>query len=148
MAANTGCKLIQNALSRPCLPLTIRQRIRAVTSVIFEVTIGCEFITPFFPQHFLALASVANVGKAIALSAFVATQPALQQALCVGGNLADVTAKGQALVRVAVCGKGGVWGGKGGRGGEKSICLGADAASLSACMSKLETNMVSNSVRT
>jgi hypothetical protein len=47
------------------------------------------------PQHFLALASVANVGKAIALAAFVATSPAFQQALCYGGNLADLTAKNQ-----------------------------------------------------
>eukprot|EP00798_Chlamydomonas_sp_ICE-L_P027570 gene27570-18108_t len=33
------------------------------------------------------------------MSAFVATLPAFQQALCVGGNLADVTAKGQAMVK-------------------------------------------------
>ncbi len=56
-----------------------------MTSMIFEATIGCEFITPLFPQHFLALASMANVGKAIALAAFVATAPAFQQALCAGG---------------------------------------------------------------
>ncbi len=49
------------------------KRIRFYTSVVFEATIGCEFITPFFPQHFLALASLANAGKAIALSAFVST---------------------------------------------------------------------------
>ncbi|KAJ9527587.1 hypothetical protein QJQ45_025871 [Haematococcus lacustris] len=89
------------------------QRIRFKTSLIFEATIGCEFITPFFPQpmllvlplplllllllqHFLLLASVANVGKAIALAAFVATAPAFQQSLCNGGNLADLTAKNQA----------------------------------------------------
>ncbi|KAJ9527004.1 hypothetical protein QJQ45_025285, partial [Haematococcus lacustris] len=47
-------------------------------------------------QHFLLLASVANVGKAIALAAFVATAPAFQQSLCNGGNLADLTAKNQA----------------------------------------------------
>ncbi|KAL6759691.1 vitamin B6 photo-protection and homoeostasis-domain-containing protein [Haematococcus lacustris] len=72
------------------------KRIRFKTSLIFEATIGCEFITPFFPQHFLLLASVANVGKAIALAAFVATAPAFQQSLCNGGNLADLTAKNQA----------------------------------------------------
>jgi len=72
------------------------KRIRFLTSTIFDTTIGCEFITPFFPQHFLALASVSNVGKAMALAAFVATAPAFQQALCTGGNIADVTAKGQA----------------------------------------------------
>ena len=26
------------------------KRIRFVTSIIFEATISCEFITPFFPQ--------------------------------------------------------------------------------------------------
>ncbi|GFH09516.1 uncharacterized protein HaLaN_04675, partial [Haematococcus lacustris] len=41
-------------------------------------------------------ARVANVGKAIALAAFVATAPAFQQSLCNGGNLADLTAKNQA----------------------------------------------------
>jgi hypothetical protein len=46
-------------------------------------------------QHFLLLASAANLGKAVALAAFVATAPAFQQALCVGGNLADLTAKTQ-----------------------------------------------------
>lgn len=66
-----------------------------MTSAIFEATISCEFITPFFPNHFLVLASVANLGKAIALAAFVATAPAFQQALCRGGNLADITAKNQ-----------------------------------------------------
>ncbi|GAX80844.1 hypothetical protein CEUSTIGMA_g8279.t1 [Chlamydomonas eustigma] len=72
------------------------KRIRFTTSVIFEATIGCEFLTPLFPQHFLALASIANAGKAIALSAFVSTAPAFQRALCSGGNLADLTAKNQA----------------------------------------------------
>lgn len=49
-------------------------------------------------QYFLPLASVSNVGKAMALAAFVATAPAFQQALCTGGNIADVTAKGQVWV--------------------------------------------------
>lgn len=51
--------------------------------------------THFPSQQFLPLASVSNVGKAMALAAFVATAPAFQQALCTGGNIADVTAKGQ-----------------------------------------------------
>jgi len=56
---------------------------------------------PHVVQHFLPLASVSNVGKAMALAAFVATAPAFQQALCTGGNIADVTAKGQ--VRYWLC---------------------------------------------
>jgi hypothetical protein len=111
----------------PHLLACCSQRIRFMTSIIFEATISCEFITPFFPQvrdpwqcvpctaalwqqagkltaacalpcsaqYFLPLASIANVGKAIALAAFVSTTPAFQQALCNGGNLADLTAKNQ-----------------------------------------------------
>ena len=47
--------------------------------MIFELTMTCEFLTPFFPGQFLPLASLASVGKAIGLAAFVATTPAFQQ---------------------------------------------------------------------
>lgn len=57
-----------------------------------------EFLTPLFPHMFLPLASLANLGKAVALSAFVAVTPSFQHALCKGSNLADITAKNQAQV--------------------------------------------------
>lgn len=56
---------------------------------------ACEFLTPVLPQYFLGLASVANVGRAIALTTYVSTQPAFQQAFCAGSNLADISAKSQ-----------------------------------------------------
>lgn len=34
-------------ITAACCPA---QRIRFTTSAIFDVTVGCEFITPFFPQ--------------------------------------------------------------------------------------------------
>jgi hypothetical protein len=84
----------------PPLPhLMLLQRIRFTTALIAVATTGCEFLTPFYPQHFLALASIANVGKAISLAAFVAVQPAFQRSLCTGSNLADLTAKNQAQVQ-------------------------------------------------
>ncbi|KAG2432623.1 hypothetical protein HXX76_008963 [Chlamydomonas incerta] len=79
------------------------KRMRFITSLIFTGCMAGEFATPFWPQHFVALASVSSVGRAVGLSAFVATQPAFQAALATGGNLADLTSKNQAqhMVRVA-----------------------------------------------
>ncbi|KAG2487824.1 hypothetical protein HYH03_013541 [Edaphochlamys debaryana] len=72
------------------------KRMRFVTSLIFTACMAGEFATPFWPQHFVALASVSSVGRAVGLSAFVAVQPAFQAALATGGNLADLTSKNQA----------------------------------------------------
>ncbi|GIL56589.1 hypothetical protein Vafri_11930 [Volvox africanus] len=72
------------------------KRMRFITSLIFTACMAGEFVTPFWPQHFVALASISSVGRAVGLSAFVATQPAFQAALATGGNLADLTSKNQA----------------------------------------------------
>ena len=72
------------------------KRFRLATSLLFTACVSCEFAAPFFPQHFLALASVANVGRAVGLTTFVSSQPAFMQALSAGGNLADLSAKTQA----------------------------------------------------
>jgi hypothetical protein len=82
------------SLLPPPPPLSL-QRLRFMTSLLFTACITCEFLTPFYPQHFLLLASVANVGKAVGLTTFIATGPAFQQALCTANNLADITAKTQ-----------------------------------------------------
>lgn len=68
---------------------------RFITSLIFTACMSGEFLTPLFPDYFVLLASIANIGRAVGLTAFVATQPAFQQALCTGGNLADLTSKSQ-----------------------------------------------------
>ncbi|MEW5305524.1 MAG: hypothetical protein WDW36_008058 [Sanguina aurantia] len=72
------------------------KRMRFITSLIFTACMSGEFLTPIFPDYFVLLASIANIGRAVGLTAFVATQPAFQQALCTGGNLADLTSKSQA----------------------------------------------------
>jgi glutamate N-acetyltransferase/amino-acid N-acetyltransferase len=72
------------------------KRFRFATSLLFTACMSCEFAAPFFPQHFLALASVSNVGRAVGLTTFVSSQPAFMQALSAGGNLADLSAKTQA----------------------------------------------------
>lgn len=72
------------------------KRFRFTTSLMFTACMGCEFLTVQFPQHFLLLASVANVGKAVGLTTYVSTNPAFQKSLCRGENLADLTAKTQA----------------------------------------------------
>lgn len=55
-----------------------------------------EYLTPLAPQHFLPMASLANVGKSIGLTTFIATQPAFHRSFCLRENLADISAKTQA----------------------------------------------------
>lgn len=52
-------------------------------------------MTPFFPQHFLALATSAMVGKSIGLTTHVATQPAFHKSFACGETMAEISAKTQ-----------------------------------------------------
>jgi hypothetical protein len=38
---------------------------RFITSLIFTACMAGEFATPFWPQHFVALASISSVGRAV-----------------------------------------------------------------------------------
>jgi hypothetical protein len=78
-----------------------KQRVRFSTSVLFCVSLGLEMLTPLFPQHFLFLATLANVGKSISLAAYLATSSAIHRSFALGDNLADISAKGQAQTVVA-----------------------------------------------
>lgn len=49
-----------------------------------------------WPQHFLLLATLANVGKSIGLATALATTPAFNKSFARTENMADVTAKLQA----------------------------------------------------
>lgn len=71
------------------------QRFRWLTSLIFTGSIALEYLTPRFPQHFLLLASVSNVGKSVGVTTYVATHPAFMRSFAKGENLADINAKGQ-----------------------------------------------------
>ena len=55
-----------------------------------------EYATPFFPRQFVMLASLANVGKAVALTSFISTQPAVLRNFSREESLADISAKCQA----------------------------------------------------
>ncbi|MEW5318995.1 MAG: hypothetical protein WDW38_010173 [Sanguina aurantia] len=89
----------------------LTQRMRFITSLIFTACMSGEFLTPIFPDYFVLLASIANIGRAVGLTAFVATQPAFQQALCTGGNLADLTSKSQIASNENLLQPANVWGG-------------------------------------
>ncbi|XP_075653429.1 protein root UVB sensitive 4-like isoform X3 [Castanea sativa] len=58
------------------------KRVRFSTSVMFSLSIGVELLTPVFPQHFLLLASIANIAKQISLASYLATNIGL----CLGKN--------------------------------------------------------------
>ena len=62
---------------------------------MFTGATALEFMAPLMPQHFLFLASVANVGKAVGVTTYVATHPAFMRSFARGDNLADINAKGQ-----------------------------------------------------
>eukprot|EP00897_Mesotaenium_endlicherianum_P008588 jgi/Mesen1/7758/ME000408S06867 len=77
------------------------KRVRLGTSCLFTVCLGLEMLTPLAPRHFLALATLANVGKSIGSFAYLATTPAIHRTFARADNLADVSAKGQAQSVVA-----------------------------------------------
>lgn len=71
------------------------QRFRWTTSLLYSVCVALECATPLAPQHFLVLASAANVGKSMSMATYIATQPAFQRSFARAENLADINAKGQ-----------------------------------------------------
>lgn len=72
------------------------KRFRYSTSLVYASCLGLEYLTPLFPQYFLLLASVANVGKSVGLATFIATQPAFHRSFARSENLAHISAKAQA----------------------------------------------------
>lgn len=63
--------------------------------MLYSSCIFLEMMTPFFPQHFLALATSAMVGKSIGLTTHVATQPAFHKSFACGETMAEISAKTQ-----------------------------------------------------
>jgi len=72
------------------------KRFRFVASVVMAACETLEMLTPFFPRSFLLLASASSCGKAVALSAALAVQPAIHKSFATVDNMAEVTAKSQA----------------------------------------------------
>ena len=71
------------------------QRFRFSTSVLFTASVSLEYLTPLLPHYFLPLASVANVGKSMGLTTYIATQPVFLKSFTRSENLADINAKSQ-----------------------------------------------------
>lgn len=60
------------------------------------------------------MASLANVGKSVGLTTFIATQPAFHRSFARGENLADISAKAQVrvgptVIELAACGWARFW---------------------------------------
>ncbi|EOX91264.1 hypothetical protein QUC31_003025 [Theobroma cacao] len=71
------------------------KRVRFSTSLLFTLSIGVELLTPIFPQHFLLLASLANIAKQMSLACYIATSSAIHRSFAIADNLAEVSAKSQ-----------------------------------------------------
>ncbi|KAK9269748.1 hypothetical protein L1049_001526 [Liquidambar formosana] len=71
------------------------KRVRFSTSILFSLSIGIEMLTPVFPQHFLLIASIANIAKQISLACYLATNSAVHQSFAIADNLGEVSAKAQ-----------------------------------------------------
>lgn len=69
------------------------KRWRFIASLAMECSSLIEFMTPIFPQYFLPIASVANIGKNISFLAASASRAAINNSFAVNENLADVTAR-------------------------------------------------------
>lgn len=66
---------------------------RFLSSVSLEVSNAFEICTAFFPQYFLPIAAVANMGKNISYLASSASRAAIHRSFAREENLADITAK-------------------------------------------------------
>ena len=69
------------------------KRWRVASSLSMDCATWLEILSPLFPQYFLPIASVANVGKNIGFLTASASRAAIHQALALKSNLGDVTAK-------------------------------------------------------
>ncbi|KAJ2849678.1 hypothetical protein IWW36_002445 [Coemansia brasiliensis] len=63
------------------------------SSVWLQAATWLEMLTPLFPHMFLAIGSIANIGKNIAWLAMSATKASINKTFCLKENLGDVTAK-------------------------------------------------------
>lgn len=66
---------------------------RFLASMSLEVSNVIEITTAFFPQYFLPIAAVANMGKNISFLASSASRAAIHRSFAREENLADITAK-------------------------------------------------------
>ena len=70
------------------------KRWRMLAALALDAAVVVEILTPLTPNHFLLLASLANIGKYVAWLSSSAARAAISSSFCREQNLADVTAKG------------------------------------------------------
>ena len=66
---------------------------RILTAWLLEISTWLEVMTPLFPQHFLLLATLANIGKNISWLAGSATRAGIRYGFVNAHNMSDLTAK-------------------------------------------------------
>ncbi|KAF8410600.1 hypothetical protein HHK36_003132 [Tetracentron sinense] len=88
------CRCIYTASLASAFDTNLK-RVRFSTSILFSLSIGVELLTPAFPQHFLLLATVANIAKQISLACYLATSSAVHRSFAIVDNLGEVSAKAQ-----------------------------------------------------
>jgi len=72
------------------------QRFRFASSLLYAGALSFDYLTPLAPAHFLPMAALANVGKSVGLTTYIATQPAFHKSFAKSENIADISAKAQA----------------------------------------------------
>lgn len=77
------------------------KRFRFTSSVVYDASSFIEIITPYFPQHFLPLATVANIGKSVGITTANVVRAPIQRTFILEENLAEVAAKTSAQQVVA-----------------------------------------------
>ena len=77
------------------------KRFRFTSSVVYDASSLVEMITPFFPKKFLALATLANIGKSVGITTANVVRAPIQRSFVLEENLAEVAAKTSAQQVVA-----------------------------------------------
>jgi len=77
------------------------KRFRFTSSVIYDASSFVEIITPYFPKHFLPLATAANIGKSVGITTANVVRAPIQRTFILEENLAEVAAKTSAQQVVA-----------------------------------------------
>eukprot|EP00890_Picochlorum_soloecismus_P000536 jgi/Picsp_1/1483/NSC_04961-R1_protein len=72
------------------------KRFRFSSSLLYAGALSLDYLTPLAPAHFLPMAALANVGKSVGLTTYIATQPAFHKSFAKSENIADISAKAQA----------------------------------------------------
>ena len=69
------------------------KRFRFTSSVVYDLSSLIEMITPFYPQRFLLLATIANVGKSVGITTANVVRAPIQRSFALEENLAEIAAK-------------------------------------------------------